>query len=199
MSLEKPSPPLPEQENPYTIPGPPPNVFEDFQGIDTQVPRVGVPDAKMSWCDGFMPIAKRNLRTLPGKGALLYTATGILTIVLFGFFEINSIPYMVVFLSDGSIVQVRMSDGATTQIAPAGTIVNPSIPTVGITDYSDQYLIIVSNQQNGYWLWDGSLFYKGHPQSDRHSHQRGGRLQNRPGYRRIRGKRFRCYVRGHDR
>ncbi len=166
MSLEKPSPPQPEQENPYTIPGPPPNVFEDFQGINTQVPRVGVPDQQMAWADGFMPIAKRNLRTLPGKGALFYTASGILTIVMFGFYSITpfggtvSTAYAVVFLSDGSIVQVRVSDGATTQIAPAGTIQNPSITNMGFTDYSDQYLIIVANQPNGYWLWDGTLFYQ---------------------------------------
>lgn len=166
MSLEKPSPPQPEQENPYTIPGPPPNVFEDFQGIGTQVPRIGVPDAKMAWCDGFMPIGKRNLRTLYGKGPLLYTASGILTVVWFGFYELTpfgsttTTSYMAVFLSDGSIVQVRMSDGATTQIAPAGAILNPSITTTGIDNYADQFLIIVSNQVNGYWLWDGSLLFK---------------------------------------
>lgn len=160
MSLEKPPPAQPEQENPYIPPGPAPNLFEDFQGIDTQVPRVGVPDAKMSWCDGFMPIAKRNLRTLPGKGALLYTASGVLTIALFGFYNIGSVAYAAVILSDGSVVQVRMSDGATTTVLPAATIANPIITNVGFRQYSQQYLIIVASQPNGYWLWDGTLLYK---------------------------------------
>jgi hypothetical protein len=56
MSLEKPSKPADEQPNPYLPSGPPPVVFEDFQGIHTQTPRAGVPDQKMFWCDGFMPL-----------------------------------------------------------------------------------------------------------------------------------------------
>jgi hypothetical protein len=160
MSLEKPSPPESEQPNPYYPIGPSPLLFEEFKGISTDVPRIGVDDRQMSWCDGFMPIKKRNLRTLYGKGPLFYTAPGILTIALFGFYEIGAIPYAVVFLSDGSIVQVQVSNGATIPIAPAGTIINPVITNVGFDNYSNQYLIIVANQTNGYWLWDGALFYQ---------------------------------------
>ncbi len=160
MSLEKPSPPADDQENPFLPKGPPPNLFEDFQGIMTQVPRVGVPNERLAWCDGFMPITKRNLRTLPGKGALLYTASGILTIAFFAFFDVGAVNYAVVFLSDGSVVQVKVSNGATTTVLPAGTILNPSIPNVGIDQYNNVYLIIVANQPNGYWLWDGALLYQ---------------------------------------
>jgi len=162
MSLEKPPPPAAEQENPYYPAGPTPNVFEDFQGIDTSVPRIGVPDQKMSWCDGFMPIKKRNLRTLYGKGAALSNGVGGLTIVFFGFFNIKSTPYCVEFFSDGSVAigNVNLGPASFVFILPAGTILAPSIAGIGITQYGSQYLIITANQTNGYWIWDGSLIYQ---------------------------------------
>lgn len=156
------APPIegPKATSPYKPPGPPVLVFEDWAGIDTQVPRAGVANEKMAWCDGFMPIAKRNLRTMYGVGTALYTATGGLTVKLFGFYNLGSTAYCAVFLSDGSILQIRVSDGASTTIADPGTILNPSIVNVGMTQSGQLYLIIVANQVNGYWIWNGTLFFK---------------------------------------
>jgi hypothetical protein len=159
MSLDKPSPPTPEQENPYYPPGPQPLLFEEFKGMDTSVPRIGVSDQQCAWIDGFMPIKKRNLRTLYGKGALLYNS-GVPTIVDFGFYNIGAIAYAVVFLSNGAVNQVRVSNGATTAILPSGSILTPSILNVGFTQWNSQYLIIVANQANGYWVWDGSNLFQ---------------------------------------
>src|SRR5580692_4858044 len=147
----------PKPSSPYKPPGPPVLVFEDWAGIDTQVPRAGVPNDKMAWCDGFMPIAKRNLRTMYGVGTALYTATGGLTVKLFAFYNLQAVAYCAVFLSDGSIVQIQVSNGAATTIAPAGTILTPSITNVGVTQYGQLYLIIVANQTNGYWIWNGTF------------------------------------------
>jgi hypothetical protein len=152
--------PAQEQANPYLSEGPKPLTFEDFQGIDTTATRAGVSDKRMAWCDGFFPLAPRNLRTLYGVGSALYTASGVLTISLFAFYNIGATAYCVVFLSDGSIVQVKVSDSTTTQIAPAGTIGNPTITSVGVTQYGQQYLIIVTNQPDGYFIWDGMFFYQ---------------------------------------
>lgn len=159
MSLDKPSPPPEDQENPYYPAGPTPLLFEEFKGMDTSVPRIGVSDQQCAWIDGFMPIKKRNLRTLYGKGALLYTAFGP-TISFYGFYNIGAVAYCVAFLSNGNVVQIRMSDGAVTTILPAFTILSPSITNAGFTQYGNQYLIIVANQTNGYWVWDGSILYQ---------------------------------------
>jgi hypothetical protein len=165
MSLEKPSPPTAEQENPYYPPGPQPLLFEEFQGIDTSVPRLGVDERKMAWCDGFMPLKKRNLRTLPGKGTKLFTAPGALSIVWFAFYNLGSTAYAAVELSDGSLQQVRLSDGATTQILPPGSAPGAATINIGITQWASQYLIIVASAPgntsfNGYWVWDGAILYQ---------------------------------------
>jgi hypothetical protein len=140
---------------------PPPLACENFLGINTTTTRSGVPDQQMYWCDGFIPLSPRNLRILPGIGSALFTAGGGLTVVCFYFYNIGSTPYAVVFLSDGSVVQVQTPSGPTTTILPAGSILAPSITNMGIAQYGSQYLLIVANQANGYWIWDGSLTYTG--------------------------------------
>ena len=134
-------------------------VFDKFAGVNTATTRPGVPDEQAYWFDGFMPLAPRNLRTLPGIGSALYTAPGGLTIVFYGFYNLSSTAYVAVFLSDGSVQQVNVNTSATTQILPAGSITSPAIVNMGMTQSGSQYLIIVANQTNGYWLWDGINLY----------------------------------------
>jgi hypothetical protein len=152
-------PPADLQENPYLPAGPPPLLMEEFQGINTSTTRAGVDAKQCYWIDGFYPIDRRNLRTMWGVGPALYTATGGLTIVMYAFANIGALPYAIVFLSDGSVVAVRTDTGAVTTIMTAGTILSPSIQTIGVSQWGRQYVIIVSGQANGYWLWDGSLLY----------------------------------------
>jgi hypothetical protein len=160
MSLSKPKPPAGEQPNPYLPAGPPePQIFEDFNGIYTATSRPGVPDEQMWWCDGFMPIGKRFLRTMYGAGSALYSATTS-GIAFFDFANIAATPYMVVIKNNGGIDVTNTTTGATQTIAAAGTITNPSRSTVGVSQYGSQYIIIVAQQLNGYFIWDGAVFYK---------------------------------------
>ncbi len=130
-------------------------VFEQFQGVNTATTRAGVPDQMAYWLDGFMPLQPRNLRTLWGVGPLLYSAPPGLTIVVYTFFNIKAVENVAVFLSDGSAVQVDTTTGVNTPLMPTGTITFPSIANIGFSQYGQQYLIIVANQTNGYWVWDG--------------------------------------------
>ncbi len=130
-------------------------VFEQFQGVNTATTRAGVPDQMAYWLDGFMPLQPRNLRTLWGVGTLLYSAPSGLTIVAYTFFNIKAVEYAAVFLSDGSAVEIDTTTRVQTPMMPAGTITFPSITNIGFSQYGQQYLIIVSNQTNGYWVWDG--------------------------------------------
>jgi len=136
--------------------GPNPLVCELFGGIQTKTTRPGVPDQQMYWCDGFMPIAPRKLRTLYGIGTKFTPTEGI---VCFYFYNLGAVPYAVVFLADGSALQVNTTNYATTQIMPPGTINSPSVTNLAVTQYASQYLVIVANQPNGYWVWDGTLLY----------------------------------------
>lgn len=152
------SPPAENQPNPL-VPDFQPLKFEMFQGINTSTTRAGVPEQQAYWLDGFMPIDQRNARTLYGLGTTLYTTAGITTIVFFDFVNIGSTPYMIIFLGNGGVLAINTSTGAATQVLAGGTITSPSILNCGITQWGQQYLIIVANQTNGYWIWDGSTTY----------------------------------------
>jgi len=142
--------------------GPPPLVCEQFQGINQGTSRTGVADEQMFWLDGFLAISPRELRTLWGVGAPIFLASTNnrgTTVVCFYMYNIGANPFAAVFLSDGSVVQVNTQTGVTTQILSPGTIINPLITQLGISQYGSQYLLIVANQPNGYWVWDGGVLF----------------------------------------
>lgn len=148
------------QENPYLPKGPPdPLLFEQFNGIDTQTSRPGVDDKQMYWCDGFMPISPRKLRTLYGIGPALWTAPSNAPVSFFDFGNIGSTPIMIGMHADGGIWQINTSTSVATRIADDGVITNPSRLTVGISQYGSEYILIISAQTDGYFIWDGSVFY----------------------------------------
>lgn len=149
-----------EPQNPYVPPGPPPFEFEEFAGINTSTTRPGVKNEQMWWCEGLFPLGPNFLRTLPDVGTALWTAPSGTTIEFFGFANIGPTPYMIGFTSNGAVYAVNTITAVATLIASAGTIVNPSRTTVGLGQYGSQYVIIVSAQSDGYFLWDGTLFYK---------------------------------------
>src|SRR5271166_3827996 len=151
--------PQPQQSTPFLPEALEPLRCEWFEGINTTTTRAGVNDKQAYWIDGFMPIDQRNLRTLWDVGTAIFTRTDSLTIVFFDFYNLGGTPYMVVFLSNGSVVQVNVNTQARTTILPAGTIVGPNILTVGTSQWGQQYLLIVANQTNGYWVWDGMILY----------------------------------------
>lgn len=152
-------PPAGLQSDPYLPSGPRPLVFEKFEGINTSTLRLGVPENQAYWLDGFIPLDARNARTLYGVGVTLYTASGT-TVVFYDFVNIGSTPYMIVFLANGQVVAVNTSSGAATTLLAAATITSPSILNCGLTQWGQQYAIIVANQTNGYWIWDGTNIYK---------------------------------------
>ena len=138
--------------------GPNPLVCEMFQGIQTVTDRSGVPDQNMFWCDGFMPIAPRKLRTLYGIGSRITPTPGV-AVMFFDFYNIGAQPYAVAFLADGSAIQINLTDLTQKTILPPTTILSPTVNSVGVTQYGSQYLVIVSNQTNGYWVWDGQQLF----------------------------------------
>lgn len=156
--MDNPRPP-PQQENPYEPPGPQPIVFEDFTGgLNTNTSRPGVEDKEMYWCDGFFPLGKNFLRTMYGVGSAIYEGAG-LRIVFYDFANIGAAPICVVFSVDGSLKQVNTSTKAVTTMAVAGTILDPSQASAGVSQWGSQYTLIVAQQPNGYFIWDGNVLY----------------------------------------
>jgi hypothetical protein len=135
-------------------------VFEGFTGLNTLSPRAAIKDNECAWLDGYMPVGPNFIRIIPDVGPSLFTAPSGLTVVFYAFGNIKSTPIMVVFLSDGSLVQVNTNTGAVTPMGPSGTIENPSLTTMGTSQSGSSYIIIVSQQPNGYFLWDGINLYR---------------------------------------
>lgn len=136
-----------------------PLTFDGFTTLNTKPARTGIGDQEMFWCDNFMPLGKNNLRTLYDVGDPKYTAAGGRTIEYFAFANIGDTKYCMIFLDDGSIVAVDTDTGTPTTVNGAGTITTPT-NSIGVSQWGDQFILIVAPQTDGYFLWDGTLFYR---------------------------------------
>lgn len=153
--------PSPQGPSPYDPSGSPKLIpFQGFSGLNTNSTRPGIKDEECYWCDGFMPIGPNWLRTMYGIGPSIYTSSTTNGVVFFDFFNIGATPYCVIFQANGSIWVSNTDTGAQSQIAMAGTILNPSRSSVDISQWGSQYLLIVADQVNGYFIWDGENFYE---------------------------------------
>lgn len=138
--------------------------FDGFETLNTKPTRSGIGDQEMFWCDNFMPLGKNNLRTLYGPGPTLFTSPGGKTIGYMAFGNVGNTatlqhlgtPYSFAFLSDGSAVQINVATTAQTTIAGTGTF---AVTQLATAQYGNQFLIIVCNQPNGYFIWDGINLY----------------------------------------
>ena len=146
----------PDKGNPYLPTSIPPFMMEGFQGINTYTTRPGVDPKQCWWIDGFMPINERFLRTLPGPKAVVTFNIGI---SFYNFANIGATPYSIVVHVDGSISAVNTATAVVNTIAPAGTIINSAQTSTSINQYGSKYVLIVTTQANGYFIWDGTTFY----------------------------------------
>lgn len=131
-----------------------------FGGINAKDSRQGMPDNEFFLIENYLKIGEGNLRTLWDKGDPIYTAPMGLSIIYFDFFNIGQTDYSVVFLSDGTALQVNTATLVPNYISSVpGTFYNGTqLPAVG--QWGSQYLLISNNNTaNDYWIWDGSLLY----------------------------------------
>lgn len=165
MPIQAQQPPPAQQASPYLPPGPDPLTMDRFEGINTSTTRPGVKDEQMAWSSSFFRVGPRDLRTLWGLGPALWgvantTEPAGTTIVFYDFANIGTTPVCIAILSNGSVYQINTSTGGAVLMAAVGTIENPSRLNVGLTQYGNQYIIIVSAQTDGYFIWDGTTFYR---------------------------------------
>lgn len=146
-------------ENPYLPQGTHPIVFDTFVGINTDASRPGIKDEEMYWCDGFMPLGKNNCRVLPGVGPRIFGVSDGRTVVWYDFGNIRETPYMMVLLSDGALIAINTNTFAGTPVGGAGTIVNPNVSSIGMTQWGSQYIAIIAKQTNGLFVWDGNTLF----------------------------------------
>ena len=131
-----------------------------FGGMDQQSSRVALEDNEFYNLENYIKIGNGKLRTLWDKGSAIYTAPTGKTIVYFFFYNIGANNYALVFLSDGTAVQVNSStSGITVVSSVANTFYNGGqLPCC--TQWGSLYLLIANNiTPNSYWIWGGSYLY----------------------------------------
>lgn len=134
--------------------------LSEFKGMNTQAQRMAIDDQEMSWCENLFPIGPGNLQAMWGLGPSIYSAAGELIVVYFAFYNLAAIQYCAVFLSDGTAIQVKMSDLTTTPISSTpGTFYNGAGLPYAIQYGNTDLLICNNDHANGYWIWDGTLLY----------------------------------------
>lgn len=133
-------------------------VFEGFSGLNTQPSRYGVGDKECFVMDGFFPAGNDNARVIPDNGPVV-SNFGALNVAYFDFGNIGSTPYAIVFTNDGSVFSVNTDTSAQTQISGPGTIQSPSLGNVSISQWGAQFILVVAVQTNGYFIWDGTVWY----------------------------------------
>ena len=146
-------------ENPYLPQGTNPIVFDTFVGINTDASRPGIKDEEMYWCDGFMPLGKNNCRVLPGVGPRIFGISDSRTVVWYDFGNIGATPYMMVLLSDGALIAVNTVTFAGIPVGGAGTITNPNVSSIDMTQWGSKYIVIIAKQTNGLFIWDGTTLF----------------------------------------
>lgn len=136
-----------------------------FGGMNVYDSPLAIEDAEFTYLENFVRTGNGYLRTLWDAGTAIYTAPINLSIISHKFYTIGSNYYVIVFLSDGTAVQVAVpptGTGATTQItSTTGTFYLASsgyIPAV--SQWGTQFIVISNrNTLNDYWVWDGSTLY----------------------------------------
>ena len=136
-----------------------PFVFDGFKGLNTKPTRPGIGDQEMAWSDNFMPLGEKNLRTLYDVGTPIFRAPGNDGVAFFGFGNISDAQLCVTFLSSGGITQTNTITLSSTTIAPANTILNTG-NALALNQWGSQYILMAAPQTNGYFIWDGKLFYQ---------------------------------------
>jgi hypothetical protein len=139
-----------------------PLVFEDYTGgLNTLASRPSIADNELAWCDGFMPVGPGKLRVVPDHGSPIFTAGTGLTISFYDFGNVASTQFCIIVTSDGAVWRVNVGTLAAVNVLAAGTITSLAISTkqIGLSQWGNLYLILVSAQTNGYWFITDTTVY----------------------------------------
>lgn len=133
-----------------------------FAGMNQQDSRTAMDDTELFLRENFVRVGKANLRTVWDKGDPIYTvpAGSGLTIVSHGFYNIGATNYAVVFLSDGTAVQINVLTEEQTVISDQDAMFYAGGQLPAFSQWGSQYLLISNNiDSNSYWIWDGTVLF----------------------------------------
>lgn len=128
-----------------------------FAGMNVQSSGIAIDDKEFRYLENLFRIGDGKLRAGWDVGSPLYTVPFGKSITSFYAYNIGSVNYFAVFLSDGSAYQVNVSNGVIRQIGSLAVF--GQFPACA--QWGTLYLLIGNrNTFNDYWIWDGSLLYE---------------------------------------
>ena len=134
-----------------------------FKGVNQKASVIAIEDDEFVWLENIVWTGPGQLALgLSNNPTPIYTAPAGLSIVSYPFVQFGGIPYLVVFLSDGSALIINVLNQTRTPVAPLGTfaVVPPPCATawassaVGVTPY------LLIGTSTGYYIWDGTSLYQ---------------------------------------
>jgi hypothetical protein len=131
-----------------------------FAGMNRQASAVAIADQEFTWLENYFRLGDGQLRAGWDVGRPIYNVPNGRTIVSFFFFTIGSNYYVIVFLDDGSAVQVALNGLSQTIVGPAGTFYQAGGSLPACAQWGVLYLLISNrNTPNDYWAWDGTRLF----------------------------------------
>ena len=131
-----------------------------FGGMNVKDSPIAIDDNEFTWVENFILIGKGAARTAWDVAPPIYANPGV--IVNYFFYTIATTYYCIVFLTNGSAVQINVETLASTTITPPSPFYDSSAPTnlPFAKPWGTQYLLICNNNtSNDFWAWDGAVLY----------------------------------------
>ena len=123
-----------------------------FGGMNVKNSPIAIDDNEFTWVENFILIGKGAARTAWDVAPPIYANPGV--IVNYFFYTIATTYYCIVFLTNGSAVQINVETLASTTITPPSPFYDLSAPTnlPFAKPWGTQYLLICNNNtSNDFW------------------------------------------------
>lgn len=125
-----------------------------FAGMNTQASSIAIDDPEFRYIENFIRVGDGKLRTIWDAGLPIYTAPSGITIIYFFFYNIGSVQYCAIFLSDGTAIEIDLATGTKTPFGLAGQFYVPSGGPPVCSQWGIIWLLIANrNTVNDYWIW----------------------------------------------
>lgn len=132
-----------------------------FGGMNQSDSRQGMEDNEFYVLENFIKLGNGKLRTIWDKGTAIYTVANGRSIKNFFFFNISTTQYAMIFLDNGTAVQINPDTLVQTVVsATTGTFYNSAYQLTACSQWGSLYLIMANNiTPDSYFVWDGTLLY----------------------------------------
>ena len=126
-------------------------VLKSIRTINTQPSREALAEEEAAWIENLMPIGPAFMPAVSQVGASMTTLTATLQSMQFA--NIGTVNYQICFTTAGGAQAVNLANSSVVTIAAGATFTTPSM------DQWKSERIVIADPDNGYFSWDGTLFY----------------------------------------